>query len=149
MVAGDHGHPGTVAPLPVAVASKIVSVFAIVQYPSMVAKTAWEMQKPARFATNNPVQLVSLVSLNPSDDTSLCLSLSKINYLYSFPQMDVFQIHALMEPSVQASQMALGNVENAPMDTLAMESTARISMRCSQKVKSVVLSHKNLLIRTF
>lgn len=40
MAAGDHGHPGTLAPLPVAVASKIVSVFAMTQYPSMVAKTA-------------------------------------------------------------------------------------------------------------
>lgn len=45
--------------------------------------------------------------------------------------MDAFQTHALRAPSVQAFQMALGNVENALQDTLAMESTARISMRCS------------------
>lgn len=51
--------------------------------------------------------------------------------------MDVFQIHALKEPNVQASQMALGNVENAPQDTLAMESTARISMRCSQYIINI------------
>lgn len=54
--------------------------------------------------------------------------------------MDVFQIHALKEPSVQASQMALGNVENAPQDTLAMESTARISMRCSQNSNQYIIN---------
>lgn len=65
MVAGDHGHPGTLAPLPVAVASKIVNVFAIIQRPSMTAKTAWETQKPASFATNKPVQLVSYSVTQP------------------------------------------------------------------------------------
>lgn len=45
--------------------------------------------------------------------------------------MDVFQVHALKGPSVQAFQMGPGNVENAPQDTQAMESTAKISMRCS------------------
>lgn len=99
MEAGDHGRPGILALPPVAVESKTVNVFAITRYPCMVAKAVWEMQRPARFATNKPVQL-----------------------------MDAFQIHALKEPSVQASQTALGNVENAPQDTLAMESPAKISM---------------------
>lgn len=62
----------------------------------------------------------------------ILVCVSEISHAYfHFSQMDAFQIHALKEPSVQASQMALGNVENAPQDTLAMESTARISMRCS------------------
>lgn len=59
MVAGDHGHPGMLALLHAAVASKTANVFVTIQYPCMAAKTVWETQKPASFATNKPVQSVS------------------------------------------------------------------------------------------
>lgn len=77
----------------------------------------------------------------------ILVCVSEINHTYfNFSQMDAFQIHALKEPSVQASQMALGNVENAPQDTLAMESTARISMRCSTLLFRDALILKSWLI---
>lgn len=77
----------------------------------------------------------------------IVVCVSEINHTYfHFSQMDAFQVHALKEPSVQASQMALGNVENAPQDTLAMESTARISMRCSALLFRDALILKSWLI---
>lgn len=43
--------------------------------------------------------------------------------------MDVCLIPVLLEPSVQAFQMGLGNVENAPQVTLAMGLTVKTLMR--------------------
>lgn len=58
MVTGGLGHRGTRALLPVAVASKFVSVSAMAPNQNMEEKSVLVMLKTSRYATTNPVQLV-------------------------------------------------------------------------------------------
>lgn len=58
MVTGGLGHRGTCALLPVAVASKFVSVSAMAPNRNMVEKIVLVMPKTSRLAITNPAQLV-------------------------------------------------------------------------------------------